>query len=106
MRDPITGRDISAQCWNGQHQRIVQYDVGWQRWSEQVGCCDEKCGCLCHPRNQMEPVPIVPGFEDPCAYCLGLKEVCDTVDAEPLRFIPCPKCCSAVSSEKENNAQA
>jgi hypothetical protein len=96
VRDPITGRDLSPQCWNGHHEKLVCYlDYG----TEQIGC-DEKhlCGCLCHPRNQVEPVPVVPGFEDPCTYCLGLKEVA----ASSSSYIPCPMCCSTVSSEKES----
>ena len=94
MIDPITGRDLSTMCWNGLHREKVYFVfIGEEDW---IGCEDASCGCLCHPRNQVEPVPVVPGFEDPCTYCLGLKEVpanCAT--------IPCPKCCSAVSSEKE-----
>jgi hypothetical protein len=95
-RDPITGREISDLCWDGVHQKTNAAFV-----FDHYGCRVFDCGCLCHPRNQVEPVPVVPGFEDPCGNCLGLREVVDTVDAEPIRFIPCPKCCSAVSSQKE-----
>jgi hypothetical protein len=101
MLDPITGRDISMQCWNGSHAEVVRYEVYGETWNENFGCSVKECGCLCHPRNQVKPVPVVPGFENPCGNCLGLKEVVDTVDAEPIRFVPCPKCCSAVSTEKE-----
>lgn len=94
MRDPITGRDISAQCWNSRHEKAVYYP-GYG--TELIGCEQRDCGCLCHPRNQVEPVPVVPGFEDPCGYCLGLKEVA----VNSTTYIPCPECCSAVSSEKE-----
>jgi hypothetical protein len=94
VRDPITGRDISSQCWNSHHEESVYYP-GYG--TELLGCDQRDCGCLCHPRNQVEPVPVVPGFEDPCTYCLGLKEV----PANSATYIPCPKCCSAVSSEKE-----
>jgi hypothetical protein len=97
VRDPITGRDISTQCWNGSHARIVHFEGYGESWSEKFGCAESDCGCLCHPRNQVEPVSVVPGFEDPCSYCLGLKEVA----ANCSTYIPCPKCCSAVSSEKE-----
>lgn len=90
MLDPITGREISKHCWNGSHQH---FDAVWQ---ENTGCNERKCGCLCHPRNQVEPVPVVPGFEDPCGYCLGLCEVA----ANSGSYIPCPKCCTS-SSEKE-----
>jgi hypothetical protein len=98
MRDPITGRDLQPMCWNGNHQRKVE--GGWYGYVdiEWLGCADESCGCLCHPRNQVEPVPVVPGFEDPCTYCLGLKEGA----ANCSTYIPCPKCCSWVSSEKES----
>jgi hypothetical protein len=109
VRDPITGRDLSPQCWNGHHEKLVYYpDYG----TEQIGC-DEKhlCGCLCHPRNQVEPVPVVAGFENPCGYCFGLREVASNsgvpimpsgrIDFSSLVYIPCPKCCSTVSSEKE-----
>jgi hypothetical protein len=96
MRDPITGRDISPQCWNGHHEEMVYYIEYGD--SELIGCDGSDCGCLCHPRNQAEPVPVVPGFEDPCAYCLGLKEVA----ASSSSYIPCPMCCSTVSSEKES----
>lgn len=60
MRDPITGRDLSMMCWNGQHSR----EVVWT-WSdgytekERLGCRDRKCGCFCHPRNQVAPDPEV-----------------------------------------------
>jgi hypothetical protein len=94
VRDPITGRDISAQCWNGQHSAFL--------WGETFGCCDKDCGCLCHPRNQLEPVPVVPGFEDPCSYCLGLKEVA----ANCATYIPCPKCCTSSSSKEITDAKA
>jgi hypothetical protein len=97
MLDPITGRDISSSCWNGHHERKI-YDAWFGPGSD--GCLDSTCGCLCPPRNQVEAVPVVPGFEDPCSYCLGLREVA----ASSSSYIPCPKCCSAVSSEKGTNA--
>jgi hypothetical protein len=112
MLDLITGRDISAQCWNGGHARVVRFELYGASWNEKFGCKEKSCGCLCHPRNQLEPVPVVPGFEDPCPQCFGLREVAANsgvpippggkISFSSLSFIPCPKCCSAVSSEKEN----
>jgi hypothetical protein len=97
-RDPITGREISDLCWDGVHQKTNAAFV-----FDHYGCRVFDCGCLCHPRNQVEPVPVVPGFEDPCGNCLGLREVVSIHSGSTLLgFIPCPKCCSAVNSEKEN----
>ena len=35
-KDPLTGRDISAACWNGHHDE---------------GCDEDLCKCLCHERT-------------------------------------------------------
>ena len=94
MIDPIIGRDISSQCWNSHHEG-KNYIPGWG--TEHIGCEESSCGCLCHPRNQVEAVPEIPVLDAECTYCLDLREV----PANSTTYIPCPKCCSAVSSEKE-----
>jgi hypothetical protein len=98
MRDPITGRDISPQCWNGHHEELVYYP-GYG--TEQIGC-DEKhlCGCLCHPRNQVAaPLLVIPAIEEVCTYCFGTGEV----PTNSTNYISCPKC-STASRPKETNA--
>ena len=49
-KDPLTGRDISAACWNGHHQKGVG---PFARKVEAEGgkcCTEEMCQCLCHDR--------------------------------------------------------
>lgn len=42
-RDPITGREISKECWNGHHDNPG---------SAMDGACQEvMCKCLCHERT-------------------------------------------------------
>ena len=35
-KDPLTGRDIGKECWNGHHDE---------------GCDEDLCKCLCHERR-------------------------------------------------------
>jgi hypothetical protein len=91
-RDPITGREISDLCWDGVHQKTNAALV-----FDHYGCRVFDCGCLCHPRNQVKAVPVIPVPGAECSYCLDLREVA----ASSSSYIPCPKCCSAVGSQKE-----
>lgn len=42
MKDPITGREISDECWNGFH-RDAKDREGWP-----IGCKIYTCRCGCH----------------------------------------------------------
>jgi hypothetical protein len=100
VRDPITGRDVSRQCWNGYHARTVHFELYGALWSEKFGCDDSDCGCLCHPRNQVEPAPVIPGMDDVCGMCLGTGEI---IARNSLTYGPCPACFVRLANSQQED---
>jgi len=45
QRDPLTGRMISARCWNGTHES-PKADVDWE-------CRNAGCECGCHHEDEV-----------------------------------------------------
>src|SRR5882672_11225411 len=97
MLDPITGRFISAHCWNGLHEALVHYP-GYG--TERSGCVDRDCGCLCHPRNQVETTDPVPNIDDVCGMCLGTGEIALGL----TNYGPCPACFARLANTPKETA--